>query len=609
MDEIRGDAKKVRELLAGTKYTIDYYQREYKWEEKQMQELVEDLTSRFLQDYEPGHERSAVSKYGHYFLGSIIISKKDSQNFIVDGQQRLTSLTLLLIYLNNLQKKRTSSVFIENMIFADHFGDRSFNMNVKEWTTCLEALYMEQPFDDIDQPESVQNLVQRYHDLASLLTDEIMGEPLLHFINWLTEKVYLVEITTYSDEDAYTIFETMNDRGLSLSPTDMLKGYLLAKITDTMKRGMLNSFWKEQIKELEETNKEESADFFKAWLRSQYAESIREHKKGAKQGDFDRIGTEFHRWVQDHQERIGLKDPTHFGHFIDRDLRFYTRNYQLLMKASKTLIPDLGHIFYNAQLGFTTQYQLLMAPLLPQDTESQIKQKLRLVALYLDILLNRRIWNWHNIGFSTMQYTMFLLMREIRHKSPLELADHLYQRLQGDKENFTNNQRFALNQRNYSFVQLILARITDYIERESGLPSNYLHYTTGTGKLKYEVEHIWANKPERYSNEFAQPADFLEYRNRIGGLLLLPKSFNASYGALTYEEKLPHYNAQNLLAHSLNSQCYEHNPGFLTFIAQSQLPFTSYTGFNRAAFDERQELYCQIAELLWNPEQLLTIVV
>ena len=48
--------------------------------------------------------------------------------------------------------------------------------------------------------------------------------------------VHLVEITTYSDDVAYTIFETMNDRGLSLSPTDMLKGYLLANITDERSR-------------------------------------------------------------------------------------------------------------------------------------------------------------------------------------------------------------------------------------------------------------------------------------------------------------------------------------------------------------------------------------
>src|SRR5205823_10278955 len=96
--EIDGKGKTVRELLAGRKYSIDYYQREYKWQTKQVGELIDDLANKFLESYEPGHERSAVAEYGHYFVGSIIVSDKDGQKFIIDGQQRLTTLTLLLIY-------------------------------------------------------------------------------------------------------------------------------------------------------------------------------------------------------------------------------------------------------------------------------------------------------------------------------------------------------------------------------------------------------------------------------------------------------------------------------------------------------------------------------
>ena len=99
--EIDGKGRTVRELLAGRKYSIDYYQREYKWQTKQVAELIDDLADKFLESYEPGHERSAVADYGHYFLGSIIISDKDGQKFIIDGQQRLTTLTLLLIYLQH----------------------------------------------------------------------------------------------------------------------------------------------------------------------------------------------------------------------------------------------------------------------------------------------------------------------------------------------------------------------------------------------------------------------------------------------------------------------------------------------------------------------------
>src|SRR5439155_24105031 len=98
---IRGDAKTVRELLSGAKYAIDYYQREYKWQAKQVAELVEDLVGKFQESYGETHERSAVADYGHYFLGSIIISEKEGEKFIIDGQQRLTTLTLLLIFLRH----------------------------------------------------------------------------------------------------------------------------------------------------------------------------------------------------------------------------------------------------------------------------------------------------------------------------------------------------------------------------------------------------------------------------------------------------------------------------------------------------------------------------
>ena len=102
MKEIRGNAKNLRLLLGGAKFAIDYYQREYRWQTKQVAELVEDLAEKFSDSYDAGDDRSAVEGYGHYFLGSIIISDKDGRKFIIDGQQRLTSLTLLLIHIYRL---------------------------------------------------------------------------------------------------------------------------------------------------------------------------------------------------------------------------------------------------------------------------------------------------------------------------------------------------------------------------------------------------------------------------------------------------------------------------------------------------------------------------
>lgn len=100
----------------------------------------------------------------------------------------------------------------------------------------MEALYNQRPIHENGQPESVQNIMARYRDIESYFPEELSGDVLPYFIDWLIENVHLVEITAYSDDDAYIIFETMNDRGLSLSPTEMLKGFLLANITDILKK-------------------------------------------------------------------------------------------------------------------------------------------------------------------------------------------------------------------------------------------------------------------------------------------------------------------------------------------------------------------------------------
>lgn len=604
MREILGKAKTVRELLKGVKYSIDYYQREYKWHDKQIRELVDDLTGKFLEEFDSSHARKKVADYPHYFLGSIIISKKENASYVVDGQQRLTSLTLLLVLLRTLQQGRAEQVNVDELIVSEKYGQKSFNLHVDERTAVMEALFEGLPFDLTGRSESVQNIDRRYRDLEDAFPDELRGEALPYFMDWVLENVHLVEITAYSDDDAYTIFETMNDRGLSLSPTDMLKGFLLANIEDEAKRTAANARWRERIRELNEAGKEVEPDCFKTWLRSQYATKIRERKKAARPEDFDRIGTEYHRWVKDAAETVGLNGADDFYRFIDRDFNFYSRQYLRLVAASQKPVDGLEHVFYNAEHGFTLQYLLLLAPLRPEDTEEVVRKKLRLVARFVDVLLAWRLWNFRSIAYSTMQYAMFIVMRDIRGLAPGPLAQKLRDTLAKEHETFSSNVRLRVHQQNRYSLHRVLARLTEYVETQSGQPSRFVDYVS-EGKGRYEVEHIWADHPERHADEFPHPADFAEHRNRIGGLLLLPKSFNGSYGDLSYEKKLPHYNTQNLLARSLHPQCYDHNPGFLQFVQKSGLPFKAHAQFKKADLEERGLLYRKIAERLWNPDALL----
>ncbi len=128
MKEIRGEAKTIRQLLGGTKYALDYYQREYKWQTKQVTELLEDLADKFLDDFKESDERSAIASYGHYFLGSIIVSHKNNQNYIIDGQQRLTTLTLLLVHLYHQHPDPEDKAVLQNLIISRVYGVRSFNI-------------------------------------------------------------------------------------------------------------------------------------------------------------------------------------------------------------------------------------------------------------------------------------------------------------------------------------------------------------------------------------------------------------------------------------------------------------------------------------------------
>ena len=604
MREIRGNAKNLRSLLAGAKFAIDYYQREYRWETKQVAELIEDLAEKFRDDYESGDPRSAVEDYGHYFLGSIIISDRDGHKFIIDGQQRLTTLTLLLIHIYVLLEDDQQKAQIADLIFSMKFGRRSFNLDVDERAACMEALFAGSPVEETGQPESVANILRRFRDVTELFPAELADAALPYFADWLIENVHLVEITAYSDADAYTIFETMNDRGLSLTPTDMLKGYLLANIGDAERRNTANQLWRRQITRLQDIGKEEDADAIKAWLRSQHATSIRERRRGAAPRDFDRIGTEFHRWVREREESLGLSSGAEFARFIEEDFAFYGHWYARLREAAATLTGGLESIRYCAEHNFTLQYPVLLAPLRRDDPEEDILRKLRVVSAFLDVLISRRIWNWRAIGYSTMQYAMFLVMRDIRGKDASTLATVLQERLAAETETFVTNDRFRLHGTNGRQIHRLLARMTDFVETEAGRSSRYQEYVQRHGRDRYEIEHIWADHPERHADEFGHPTDFAEYRNRIGGLLLLPKSFNASYGDLPYVEKRTHYLKQNLLAQSLHEQAYERDPGFAGFVRSSGLPFAAHAGFRKEDLDARQELYRRIADKVWSPERL-----
>lgn len=619
MSAITPHYRNVQQLLQSQSFSIDEYQREYKWEKENIDELLSDLQAKFFTHYKPGDETPAVSSYGEYFLGSIIVSKRNGKNYLIDGQQRVTSLTLLLICLYRAAQSQSLPVVqtLAPLIFSDNLGQPKFNLDIPERLPVIKALFEGQAFSPDGKDESIQTMYARYRDIEDNDLMEELGAALPHFIYWLLTRVGLIEIATDNDSYAYAIFETMNDRGKPLSPVDMLKAYLLAPIEEPQARSQANQTWKQQVLELiswgGEHEPERDANCIKAWLRAQYAETTRERKAGAVDKDWELIGTVFHRWVRDHSEQLGLGKAAANLKLMAESFPFFAKVYRRILQASKHYTPGLEALYYNAHNDFTWQPTVLMAPLVETDDDETVRRKLAVTATYLDIWLMRRAVNYIRVGYSSVSYAMWNLCRDIRRKSLTELVGILEQKLAEDEVTFagspskgrTGIQGLGLNQFSRRYIYHLLARITEATERGAGRTESFDKLVDREVKNPFDIEHIWADDFEVVKAQFASEAEFNDWRNHVASLLLLPADVNRSLQDKPFKQKRPHYAKQNFYAASLDASAYEHQPQFKQFSETHQLPFKAFESFTKDEQSARRELVAALVEVVWSPERLL----
>lgn len=618
MSAITPHYRNVQQLLQSQSFSIDEYQREYKWEKENIDELLSDLQAKFFSHYKPGDETPAVSSYGEYFLGSIIVSKRNGKNYLIDGQQRVTSLTLLLICLYRAAKEKGLQVTqtLAPLIFSDNLGQPKFNLDIPERLPVIKALFEGDDFSADGKDESIQTMYARYGDIADNdLLDELDGA-LPHFIYWLLTQVGLIEISTDNDSYAYAIFETMNDRGKPLSPVDMLKAYLLAPIEDAQARALVNQSWKQQVLELiswgGSHEPERDANCIKAWLRAQYAESTRERKAGAVDKDWELIGSVFHRWVRDHSAQLGLGKAHANQKLMAESFPFFAKAYRRVLQASKHYTPGLQAIYYNAHNDFTWQSTVLLAPLVETDDDETVQRKLAVTATYLDIWLMRRVVNYIRVGYSSVSYAMWLLCRDIRRKPLVELVNILSQKLADDDMTFagsaakgrTGIQGLGMNQFSRRYIYHLLARITEATETGAGRTESFDKLVRREVKNPFDIEHIWPDDFESVKMLFDSENEFVDWRNHVASLLLLPADVNRSLQDKPFEQKRAHYAKQNFYAASLDPNAYQNQPQFTQFTTAKHLPFAAADHFTKDAQLARRALVASLVELVWSPSRL-----
>lgn len=253
-------------------FSIPPYQRPYAWTTEQARELIDDLL--WSVQAEPG----PIEKTSPYFLGSIVLIKVESlpPADVVDGQQRLTTLTILLAAIRaNLPADRASDVtplLYEKGNAIKGTKDR-FRLQLRERDREFFQRYVQredgfQALLELTPETDSQKNIQENARLLNERVMELTERQRLDLAQFIVTRCYLVVVSTPDLDAAYRIFSVLNSRGLDLAPTDILKADVIGAIPESQRAGYTTRW--EDIEE--ELGREAFAELF-SHIRMVYRKS------------------------------------------------------------------------------------------------------------------------------------------------------------------------------------------------------------------------------------------------------------------------------------------------------------------------------------------------
>jgi len=238
------------DLYSNYLFDIPNYQRPFSWEDEQFDELIDDLLSAYDRNIETyGDVRENLLDYEPYFLGSLILQRLNEKDRfdVVDGQQRLTSLAILMAVLRDELEGTQIASNLHDKLYEE--GDEMVN---KPEQYRLSVRSQEQQFfeeyivdrggtkriEDIDK-NTLSEPKQRFVEAVQIFRDRLQDwdesdsedSDLYGFGKFLGSKITLVEIKTGSRNSAFRLFNVVNARGMPLSTADLLKSDNLSSIS------------------------------------------------------------------------------------------------------------------------------------------------------------------------------------------------------------------------------------------------------------------------------------------------------------------------------------------------------------------------------------------
>lgn len=513
MSKINFEIKGIGKLIKESHLKVPIYQRPFAWEEKQIEELLNDIKESINEE--------------EYFLGTIVLTKIQELNRleIVDGQQRISTIAIFFAALKmNLSDKKSS-----NKIQEDYLSE--YDIREGENIPKLELNQQDNNFfreyiinRNTEYPDKIEShrRIKRAFDVSENFIDKLLksnnNDPnvLYDWKEFIDEKLKIVLIIVPSEANAFTIFETLNDRGLELAQIDLLKNYLYSKAGSRRLKEAQNS-WVELTSKIESS---ENEGLVLTYIKHHWAS----------QHGFVRVkNKELYSNI-----KKGIKNTTQVITFINT-LKNDVDIYLAILNHNNSYWNDYDNKCkeYIATLNYfgLEQYRPLLLAIIKKFNKVEVTKSLKLI---LSWLIRNLITG--SLGGGTLEQTYANKAKEVfsgKIDNTSKLLESLKDLIPQDRD---FKERFRISTvSKHKYARYYLQAIENY---HRGQDNPELLVNTNPDSVN--LEHILPEKPADSWPNFTEE-EINSYVKRVGNLTLMKTRENSEFKSAPFSEKKKKY--------------------------------------------------------------------
>lgn len=357
---MKGYAKPLHEFIEGHKiqFVIPVYQRNYDWLIDNCDQLFSDLV-----------KLSSSNRCSHFF-GSIVTSSADSSynRLVIDGQQRLTTISLLLLAGIKAVKAGAIEISEESKIDEAYEvflkakfcnSERKIKLvPIENDRIAYDKIFNEE--DSFDEDSKVTRNYRHFYDLLTRKPQALSFDQLLDAI----ERLQIISIELDSDDDAQLIFESLNSTGLALTEADKIRNYLLMSLTPEEQHMCFKNYWQK----IEQATENQPTKFLRDYLTIQ-----QQLQRPVRQSN---IYYEWKKYMDGHERKEELVKMLDYAHYYQQvtEAKLSTVKLSEKMRHICNIETDVTNVFFIQFLKYASANNL---------SEDEIFKVIDLVENYL----------------------------------------------------------------------------------------------------------------------------------------------------------------------------------------------------------------------------------